>query len=86
MTKVFIDGSLKFLTLADDYIVLARYREQRRKAMVIALNRSDHEVVFDVDKTPFTDRYTMFDTVYGTIEGNQVKLPPYGFVAVKVEL
>ena len=85
-SKVFIDGSLKFLTLSEDYIVFARYREQRRKAMVIAVNRSDHEVWFDVDKTPFTDKYTMFDTVYGNIEGNQVKLPPYGFVAVKVEL
>ena len=86
LTKVFIDGRLKFLTLADDYIVFARYREQRRKAMVIALNRSDHEVTFDVDKTPFTDRYTMFSAVHGEITGNQVKIPPYGFVAVKVEL
>ena len=75
-----------FLTLNDDYIVFARYREQRRKAMVIALNRSDREVRFDVDKTPFTDRYTMFDTVHGQIEGNEVILPPYGYVAVKVEL
>ena len=86
LSKVFIDGRLKFLTLADDYIVFARYREQRRKAMVIALNRTDHEVTFDVDKTPFTDRYTMFSAVHGEITGNQVKLPPYGFVAVKVEL
>ena len=86
MSKVFIDGSLKFLTLDDDYIVFARYREQRRKAMVIAVNRSDHPIVFGVDKTPFTDRYTMFDVVYGEIDGNDVKLPPYGFVAVKVEL
>ena len=86
LSKVFVDGRMKFLMLADDYIVFARYRESRRKAMVIALNRSDHEVSFDVDKTPFTDRYTMFRTVHGEIEGNQVKLPPYGFVAVKVEL
>ena len=83
---MFIDGNLKFLTLDDDYIVFARYREQRRKAMVIAVNRSDHEIVFGVDKTPFTDRYTMFDVVHGEINGNDVKLPPYGFVAVKVEL
>ncbi|MBP0966738.1 MAG: hypothetical protein J5722_03805, partial [Oscillospiraceae bacterium] len=70
----------------DDYIVFARYRKHRRKAMVIALNRSDHEVHFGVDKTPFTDRYTMFDVIHGDIQGNDVKLPPYGFAAVKVEL
>ena len=86
LSKVFVDGRLKFLTLADDYIVFARYRDHRRKAMVIALNRSDHEVQFDVDKTPFTDRYTMFRTVHGEIEGNLVRIPPYGYVAVKVEL
>ena len=85
-SKVFIDGNLKFLTLDDDYIVFARYREQRRKAMVIAVNRSDHEIVFGVDKTPFTDRYTMFDVVHGEINGNDCKLPPYGYLAVKVEL
>ena len=85
-SKVFIDGALKFLTLDDDYIVFARYRDQRRKAMVIALNRSDHEVVFGVDKTPFNDRYKMFKVVHGEINGNDVILPPYGFVAVKVEM
>ncbi len=86
LSKVFVDGDLKFLTLDDDYIVFARYRKHRRKAMVIALNRSDHEIHFGVDKTPFTDRYTVFDVVHGEISGNDVKLPPYGFVAVKVEL
>ena len=84
-TKVFVDGALKFLTLADDYIVFARYREHRRKGMVIALNRSDHEVVFHVDKTPFNNHYTMFKVVHGEIHDNDVILPPYGFVAVKVE-
>ncbi len=86
LSKVFVDGDLKFLMLDDDYIVFARYRKHRRKAMVIALNRSDHEVCFGVDKTPFTDRYTMFDVIHGDIQGNDVKLPPYGFAAVKVEL
>ncbi len=85
-SKVFVDGALKFLTLDDDYIVFARYRDQRRKAMVIALNRSDHEVVFGVDKTPFNDRYKMFKVMHGEINGNDVILPPFGFVAVKVEM
>lgn len=86
LSKVFVNGKMKFLTLSDDYIVFARYREERRKAMVIALNRTDHDVYFDVDKTPFTDRYSMFDPVHGEVTGNQVKIEPYGYVAVKVEL
>ncbi|MBP0967175.1 MAG: glycoside hydrolase family 13 protein, partial [Oscillospiraceae bacterium] len=85
-SKVFVDGALKFLTLDDDYIVFARYRDHRRKAMVIALNRSNHEVVFGVDKTPFNDRYTVFKVEHGQIDGNDVILPPYGFAAVKVEM
>lgn len=84
-SKVFVDGALKFLTLDDDYIVFTRYRDHRRKGMVIALNRTDHEIVFGVDKTPFNDRYTLFKVVHGEIRGNDVILPPYGFVAVKVE-
>lgn len=84
-SKVFVDGALKFLTLDDDYIVFTRYRDHRRKGMVIALNRTDHEIVFGVDKTPFNDRYTLFKVVHGEIRGNDVILPPYGFAAVKVE-
>lgn len=86
MSKVFIDGRLKFLTLANDYIIFARYHEHNRKAMVIAINRSDHDIVIDVDREDFNDRYTLFTVVYGESNGCCINLPAYGFVAVKVEL
>ena len=31
-------------------------------------------------------RYSMFDPVHGEVNGNQVRIEPYGYVAVKVEL
>lgn len=86
MSKVFIDGRLKFLTLSNDYIIFARYHEHDRKAMVIAVNRSDHDIVIDVDHEDFNDRYTLFNVVYGDSQGCCINLPAYGFAAVKVEL
>lgn len=85
-SKVFVDGNLKFLTLSDDYVVFARYRNHRRKAMVIALNRSERDLSFDIDKSLFTDYYTRFETLHGKVEGNTLYLPAYDYVAVKVEL
>ncbi|MCQ2417243.1 MAG: glycoside hydrolase family 13 protein [Oscillospiraceae bacterium] len=85
-SDVFVDGMLKFLVLKDDYIIFARYQEETQKAVVIALNRSDHDVCVEVQNVPFMDVYSTFSAVHGEIRDGKTILPPYGFTAVKVDL
>ena len=49
-SKVFIDGEFIFLYMDDDVMAFARARSYRKKAMVIFINRSDHEYTLDKSK------------------------------------
>lgn len=84
-TKVFRDGRLKFLIIGPDLIAFARYRLERRKAMVIVLNRSGKTQYMDADQQ-ITDKYSTCRVVFGQRDGNRLTLPPYSFAAVKVEI
>ena len=86
MSKAFVDGRMKFLALRDDYVIFARYRESRQKAMVITVNRSDHEIVIDTENENLKYSYTTFNIVHGESEGGKIKIEPYGFAAAAVEL
>lgn len=84
-TKVFQDGLMKFLVLNDDVIVFARYRRSSKKAMVIAVNRSAVPRAVNI-VTQITDRYNIIRFERGQYDGGeQVIIPPYDYVAVKVE-
>lgn len=84
-SNVFIDGSLSFLKLSEDYVVFARFRENHHKAVVIAVNRSDHEVSVDINQPEFKDQFTILSLLRGTQEGSAIKLAPYDFAAAQVE-
>ena len=86
MSKCFVDGRMKFLKLADDYVIFARYRHNSRNAMAIVVNRSDKPLTIDVSKETFSHRYTSFSVVYGKSNGNCVTVEPFGFLAARVEL
>lgn len=85
-SKAFADGRLKFLKLTEDYVIFARYREQRQKAMVIAVNRTDHPVTIDVNAERFSHSYTAFSLVYGSAYEGVLTVAPYDFAAADVEL
>ena len=88
-SKVFHDGKLIFLTLDENVLVFARARSERKKAVVIFLNRSDSPQTITRDRL-IISKYKRFELLHGDhkddIEDDLITLPPYGYAAVKVEL
>jgi glycosidase len=88
-SKVFKDGKLIFLTLDENVLVFARARTERKKAVVIFLNRSDSPQTITRDRLVIS-KYKRFEMLYGDhkdqIEDDLIILPPYGYAAIKVEL
>ena len=85
-SKVFRDGTLKFLYIDDNVIAFSRARNHRRKAVIIFINRSAQEQVIDSSKTDVKS-CSYYHTLYGDVKFEErLVLPPYGFAAFKVEL
>lgn len=85
-SQVFRDGSIKFLYMDDNVIAFSRLRKHRKKAVVLFINRSDKEQIIDNKKVD-TVACPYYFTLYGDVTyGEKLVLPPYGFVAFKVEL
>lgn len=85
-SKVFRDGTLKFLYMDDNVIAFSRARSSRRKAVIIYINRSGHQQIIESSKTN-TKPGPYYNTIYGNvIYGENIVLEPYSFVAFKVEL
>lgn len=85
-SKVFRDGTLKFLYMDDNVIAFSRARNNRRKAVIIFINRSGQEQIIDSSKTEARP-CPYYYTLYGNVRyGERIVLPPYSFVAFKVEL
>lgn len=78
---VFAEGKLQFLELGQDAIVFARYDEATRKAVVIALNRTDHEVTVRMNAG-----CGALHMIQGTDHEGCCTLPPYGFAAAETTL
>ncbi len=84
-SRVFRDGSLRFLYIDDNVIAFSRARYHRRKAVIFYVNRSSTEQVIDSTKTDARP-CSYYHTIYGDAKyGERIVLPPYGFVAFKVE-
>lgn len=85
-SQVFRDGTIKFLYMDDDVIAFSRLRSHRRKAVVVFVNRSGKEQIIDSTKAD-ARACPYYFTLYGDVTyGEKLVLPPYGFVAFKVEL
>ncbi|MGN1481414.1 glycoside hydrolase family 13 protein [Porcipelethomonas sp.] len=85
-SKVFVDGTLKFLYMDDNVISFARMRAHRRRAVIIFVNRSSYEQVIDSSKMELKD-CSYYRTIHGDIiYGDRITLPPYSFAAFKVEM
>lgn len=85
-SKVFRDGTLKFLYMDDNVIAFSRARNNRRKAVIIFINRSGQQQI--IDNSKMEDRLCpYYNTLYGNVTyGERLVLDPYSFVAFKVEL
>ncbi len=85
-SQVFRDGRMKFLYMDDNVLAFARLRSHRRKAVVIFINRSDSEQIIDSSKAE-ARACPYYFTLHGDVTyGEKLVLPPYGFVAFKIEL
>ena len=77
------------MTLDENVLVFARARTERKKAVVIFLNRSDSPQTITRDRLVIS-KYKRFEMLYGDhkdqIEDDLIILPPYGYAAIKVEL
>lgn len=85
-SKIFRDGSIKFLSLKDDVISFARIRKKNNKAVVIFINRSNKkQPVYSIPE--FTEKYSDFRIIYGgEMCDNCMELEPYSYAVIKVEL
>lgn len=85
-TKLFKDGTLKFLYTDDNVIAFSRSRINRRKAAIIFINRSGSQQVINGYNTG-AKPCQYYTTLYGEGKyGESVVLPPYSFIVFKVEL
>ncbi len=85
-SRVFRDGTLRFLYMDDNVIAFSRARNARRKAVIIFVNRSGQQQIIDSSKTEARP-CPYYNTLYGNVTyGEKLVLQPYGFVAFKVEL
>lgn len=82
-SKVFIDGSMNFLSFDENVLIFTRLRKKKQKAMVIMLNRSDQTRY--VPKLDYLN-FSKYDMRHGEIVDGNIVLPPYGFAAIKIEL
>lgn len=85
-SDVFTDGKLRFVVLAEDFIIFARLQEAQKKAVLIALNRADHDVTIPLDAEEITSQFTGLQPLSGASLGDQIMLPAYGFAAFSAEL
>ncbi|HCR73691.1 MAG TPA: alpha-glycosidase, partial [Ruminococcus sp.] len=85
-SKIFRDGSIKFLSLKDDVISFARIRKKNNKAVVIFINRSNRkQPIYSIPE--FTEKYSDFRIIYGgEMCDNRMELEPYSYAVIKVEL
>ena len=85
-SKIFRDGSIKFLSIKDDVISFARIRKKNNKAVVIFINRSNKkQPVYSIPE--FTEKYSDFRIIYGgEMCDNCMELEPYSYAVIKVEL
>lgn len=88
-SKVFQDGKLLFIMLDENVIAFARVRTERKKAVVIFLNRSGKQQVVTKQNLVIS-KYKRFYALHGECQtdcqNDKIILKPYDFVAVKVEL
>ena len=84
-SSIFVDGTLKFLTIKDDVISFARVKSNDKKAIIIFINRSDKKQV--VHSLPeITQKYSDFSIIRGEeIEEKSIAIAPYDYAVVKVE-
>ncbi len=85
-SKIFQDGTIKFLSLNENVIAFARIRKKNNKALVIFLNRSNEAQPVHVLEE-FKEKYSDFRIIYGgEMKDNCMELAPYSYAVVKVEL
>lgn len=85
-SKIFRDGSIKFLSIKDDVISFARIRKKNNKAVVVFINRSSRkQPIYSIPE--FTEKYSDFRIIYGgEMNDNCMELQPYSYAVIKVEL
>lgn len=85
-SKIFRDGSIKFLSIKDDVISFARIRKKNNKAVVVFINRSNRkQPIYSIPE--FTEKYSDFRIIYGgEMNDNCMELQPYSYAVIKVEL
>jgi len=84
-TKLFKDGTLKFLVLNDDVLGFARIRSSKKKAVVIFVNRTP-TVQYIQPISNIISKYTKFNILVGSEVNGQLVMNPYGFALIKIEL
>ncbi len=82
-SKVFKNGTLRFLQLDDDLLIFARENTAKQKSVVIFVNRSNETKYVD-DITAIIGKCEKIKVLYGNLEENALQVEPNGFAAVKV--
>lgn len=78
-SSIFADGRFRFLSVNENTALFLRYRKSVKKAVLIALNRTDQPQEVSA---PILEEYGSVEVLHGARSGSTISLPPFDYAAI----